>query len=109
MSARTRRTTITRLVAVVVAGTSVGIAGAYAVAADDVSPAHVEQQVERDQAAEWARANGVSGLSPASVTPVVSPEESNADLASQLRQIAAWASAEGLAGLSPASLTPVAP
>jgi hypothetical protein len=101
MSARTRRTTITRLVAVVVAGTSVGIAGAYAVAADDVSPAHVEQQVERDQAAEWARANGVSGLSPASVTPVVSPEESNADLAS--------ASAEGLAGLSPASLTPVAP
>ena len=107
--ARNRRRTIARLAAVVVAGTAVGVVGAYAVAADDPSPARpaADLQAERDRIADWARDNNVAGLSPASLSPVKSSEQADDDLASQLEQIAEWANREGLAGLSPASLSPV--
>jgi hypothetical protein len=46
--------------------------------------------------ADWARAEGLTGLSPASLKPSAAPSATIAD----------WARAEGLTGLSPASLKP---
>jgi hypothetical protein len=54
--------------------------------------------------AEMARSDGLTGLSPASLSPSPSPRElvGYGDNAA----IAEWATANGLTGLSPASLTP---
>ena len=48
--------------------------------------------------ADWARAEGLTGLSPASLKPSAASDATIAD----------WARAEGLTGLSPASLKPSA-
>jgi hypothetical protein len=64
-----------------------------------LSPASVTPTADLDvsaQLAEWVRANGVSGLSPASVTPAAAPDVS--------AQLAEWARANGVSGLSPASV-----
>jgi post-segregation antitoxin (ccd killing protein) len=53
------------------------------------------------QLADWARANGVVGLSPASATA-----NTDVDVSGQL---ADWARANGVVGLSPASATATAP
>jgi hypothetical protein len=52
--------------------------------------------------ADYARAHGLSGLSPVSLHPVV-----NTSPYDDLWAIADYARAHGLSGLSPASLTPV--
>jgi len=55
---------------------------------------------DRPAIADWARVNGMTGLSPASLAPIAVGYEDNA-------AIADWARANGLTGLSPASLAPV--
>ena len=63
--------------------------------------AHAGLQRAADLAAiaDWARAEGLTGLSPASLKPSAASDAAIAD----------WARAEGLTGLSPASLKPSAP
>ena len=55
--------------------------------------------------AEWADSEGLTGLSPASLTVIDPNRQATAELAG----IAEWADSEGLTGLSPASLTVIDP
>jgi hypothetical protein len=57
--------------------------------------------------AEWANAQGMSGLSPASLR-IGQPGDSDLEGRIQLERIAVaeWARTQGLSGLSPASLAP---
>lgn len=86
--------------------------GAYGVVhtltSDDAATSGVQSQpapivhpvaVDIGPLAEWARANGVTGLSPASATHVVTND------AIDTRPVAEWARAHGISGLSPASAT----
>jgi hypothetical protein len=78
---------------------NVGLRTPYIGSVNALSP---ESQMELQRAAnlaataDWARAEGLTGLSPASLKPIAAPDSGVAD----------WARAEGLTGLSPASLTP---
>ena len=56
---------------------------------------------DQSELASWATANGLTGLSPASLAPV--PDRS---ASVDQSGIASWATANGLTGLSPSSLTP---
>ena len=58
--------------------------------------ARLKRAADLAAVADWARAEGLTGLSPASLNPSAGPDASIAD----------WARAEGLTGLSPASLKP---
>lgn len=98
------RSRLGRAVVIVVAGSVVGITGALAVSADERPSRPADQ---RDAIAEWATANNVTGLSPASVSSANSNVKADADLAAEYRAIAEYARAAGLSGLSPASLSPV--
>jgi hypothetical protein len=60
--------------------------------------AGVHQAADLAAIADWARAEGLTGLSPTSLRPSAAPDAAIAD----------WARAEGLTGLSPASLKPSA-
>jgi len=94
-----------RLAAVVVAGTLVGVTGAMSVAhARQPNVPDARIRAERMEIARWAMANGLSGLSPASLSPTVTDE---ARLAAELKQIAEWATKAGVSGLSPASVQSV--
>ena len=64
------------------------------------SPSSVPAVGDHPAIAEMARANGLTGLSPASLSSV-SSVYSDGDA------VADWARANGLSGLSPASLTPL--
>ena len=106
MEVRSAHSRIARIVAVVVAGGAVGLAGTIAVAGagDEPSRQSVRQRAAAQaELADWARANGVTGLSPASLS-ATNPEL--ASRAADLQAIAEWARSEGLVGLSPASLRP---
>jgi len=90
----------------VLAATGVGtlIASAAMAAGTDVSAVQRPGSEPTSTIAQWAASQGLSGLSPASLTPVRSAAPSvDADGAA----IAKWAISQGLAGLSPASLQPI--
>ena len=108
MNARPIRSRLGRAVAVVVAGSVVGVTGALVVAADDRPSRPVDHyQADRNAIAEWAKANGVIGLSPASLSSADSNFRVEARLAAQYRTIAEYAHGAGLSGLSPASMSAV--
>jgi hypothetical protein len=65
--------------------------------------ANQQRTAELASIAEWADTEGLTGLSPASLTAIDPNQQRTAELAS----IAEWADTEGLTGLSPASLRPV--
>jgi hypothetical protein len=95
---------IARVLAVAVAGTVVGVTGAVA-AADDGPSRSVDYHLEDRRAiGEWAKANGLSGLSPASVSTADRDAKDWARLAVEYRAIVEFARSEGLSGLSPASV-----
>lgn len=73
MNADTTRKRTANIVAVVIAGSVPGVAGAVAVADDQQPsrPASEKDARERAALAAWANAHGLSGLSPASLRPVV--------------------------------------
>lgn len=110
MNVHSIRSRLGRAVVVVVAGSVVGITGALVVSADDRPSRPADY---REALAEWAEANNVSGLSPASVAFVDRTVNADADLAaeyseySEYKAIAEYARGAGLSGLSPASLSPV--
>lgn len=81
---------------IVVGAATFGIGAAIA----QESPASVPAVADHPAIAEMARANGLTGLSPASLASA-SSAYSDGDA------VADWARANGLSGLSPASLTPV--
>ena len=93
-SRRARYVAIAALVAV--AATMIGYWGVQTMTADPATtittPADLDVSA---QLADWARANGVVGLSPASAS-------ATADF-DGLGQLAEWARANGVVGLSPAS------
>ncbi len=109
MRTHSTSTRIRRTVAVVVAGVATGLLATVAVAANDrpETPSIRELQVERAEIADWANEHQLSGLSPASLSPVGGDESSPSRLAAELAAIAEWAKEQGLSGLSPASLRPV--
>ena len=104
MNAHPIRSRLGRAVVVLLAGSVVGITGALVVSADE-RPARPADQ--REAIAEWAKANNVTGLSPASVSSANPNMKADADLAAEYRAIAEYARGAGLSGLSPASLSPV--
>ena len=105
MNNRSIHTRIGRVLAVAVAGTLVGVTGAMVAAADD-GPSHSIDQHKKDREAiaEWAETNGLSGLSPTSVSTVERSAEDWAQLAAEYRAIVEFSRNEGLSGLSPASV-----
>ena len=68
-----------------------------------------EAVIESNAIAEWARAEGMAGLSPASLS---TGETGEPDLQARIQlertAIAEWARANGMTGLSPASMAPIA-
>ena len=107
MNAHPIRSRLGRAVVVVVVGSVVGLAGALVVSADERPSRPADH---REAIAEWAEANNVSGLSPASVSSANRSVNADADLAAEYsgyRAIAEYARGAGLSGLSPASLSPV--
>ena len=104
MNAHPIRSRLGRAVVVVVAGSVVGIAGALVVSADERPSRPADH---RDAIVEWAKANDVTGLSPASMSSANRNLETEADLAAEYRAIAEYARSAGLSGLSPASLSPI--
>jgi hypothetical protein len=94
---RTRRV----VVLVAAAGIAVGLSSSAALVAATDEPADPVQR-DRVQIAEWAKAEHLSGLSPASMSST-----SAAQIQAELEAIAEWARANGLTGLSPASLASV--
>jgi hypothetical protein len=79
---------------------TVCLAGATLTVADsDASGRAPAVSVDQSEIAAWADANGLTGLSPASLTSAPNPPASV-----DQTDIAAWAIANDLTGLSPASL-----
>ena len=109
MRTHSTSTRIRRTLAVVVAGVATGLLATVAVAANDRSdtPSFRALQGERAAIAEWAKEQGLAGLSPESLSAVRRDEESPSRLAAERAAIADWAKEQGLSGLSPASLQPV--
>ena len=108
MNTRPIRSRLGRAVAVVVAGSVVGVAGALVVAADDRPSRPTDHyQADREAIAEWAKANDMSGLSPASLSSVDPNFQAEARLAAEYMAIAEHARSAGLSGLSPASMSAV--
>lgn len=107
MNAHPIRSRLGRTLAVVVAGTVVGVTGALIAAADERPSRPADHyQADREAIADWAEANDLAGLSPASMSQV------NLDarvfrMAAEYRAIAEFARREGLAGLSPAWMEPI--
>ena len=110
MTTRPIHRRIGRTVAVVVAGSIVGVAGTLAIvaAADHpAQPADRRQAPARAAIAEWARSQNLTGLSPASLGAPHQDLDVDARRAAELAAIIEFAVAEGLSGLSPASLRPI--
>ncbi len=97
--ATTRRPRLRTLVGgvIVVGAATFGIGAVIA----QESTASVPAVADHPAIAEMARADGLTGLSPASLSPTAGPGGYGDSGA-----IADWARANGLTGLSPASLTP---
>jgi hypothetical protein len=104
----TKHTQSTRTTIALGAAAGLAVVASLAVRVDDEprgQRAHVAAQ--SNAVAEWAFSEGLTGLSPASlsVTPRSAP-----DLATRLQlertAIAEWARTQGLSGLSPVSLAP---
>ena len=96
------------IAAVVAASVTVVAAGVINAGAESAShPAYAtanQQQIAELKAIEdWARSEGLTGLSPASLHPI------NQQEIAELKAIAEWARVQGLTGLSPASLHPIDP
>ncbi len=83
---------------VAVGGLTFGIGAALA----QDSASSVPAVSDHPAIAEMARANGLTGLSPASLAPSTATRTYSDNAA-----IADWARSEGLTGLSPTSLAPV--
>ena len=107
MTTRSIRTRLGRGLAVVIAGSIVGVTGAM-VAADDRPSRSTNDRADLEAIAEWARANGYSGLSPASLSKVDFDRRARAEMAAEYQALAELAREEGLTGLSPAWLEPIA-
>jgi hypothetical protein len=80
---------------IAVGGLTFGVGAALA----QDSPSSVPAVGDHPAIAEMARANGLTGLSPASLAPTATSDEYSDQAA-----IADWARSNGLSGLSPASL-----
>ena len=99
---------ISRTVAVAVAGMTVGLAASIAVASGDGTDPNSYHANQRAAIAQWAAEHQLSGLSPASLTPIRAAEDTSGPrLAAELRAIANYAREHQLSGLSPASLQPI--
>jgi hypothetical protein len=108
MKARTSLKRTGTALAVVLAGTVVGVAGAVAVAEQRRSDSTLDAYTaDRTAIAEWADAQGLTGLSPASLNPSGASFGDHGAYARELEEIADWARSHGLSGLSPASLQPI--
>ena len=80
---------------------NVGLRTPYVGSVNTLNPeaqAGLQRAADLTAIADWARAEGLTGLSPASLKPSPASDAAIAD----------WARAEGLTGLSPASLKPSA-
>jgi hypothetical protein len=90
--------------AVIVAGALAGVVGVGAlVGANPSTPALRADSDEHRAIVDFARTNGLTGLSPASLTPQPSELRTRA---AELAAIAEFARTNGLTGLSPASMGP---
>jgi hypothetical protein len=104
MTARSTHHRIGRVVAVVVAGTVFGIGGTLAMASAPSAQLTPQQQNAQFAAlAEWAKAQHLTGLSPASLGAQNRNLKAGACRSNET-SIAEFAAIEGLSGLSPASL-----
>lgn len=90
----------TAAAAAVVAATC--LTGAAVAAPHDKAPRSLHPvAVDQSEVTAWARSEGLTGLSPASLSAVPAP---GAPI--DQSDVAAWARSKGLTGLSPASLRP---
>jgi hypothetical protein len=104
----TKHTQSTRTTIALGAAAGLALIGGIAFRVDDQPQAQRSRVVAESKAvADWARTQGLVGLSPASLN--VAPQ-STPDLATRLQSertaIADWARSQGLSGLSPVSLAP---
>jgi hypothetical protein len=105
MTVRSTHKQIGRLLAVIVAGAVFGVTGTIAIAASQ--PAQLaprQQHADLGALAEWARAQHLTGLSPASLAGPRRNLSAAVRTVPDPSTIAQFAEAEGLSGLSPASL-----
>ena len=105
----TKHTQSTRTSIVLGAAAGLALIAGIAVRVDDQPSALRSREVAETSAiAEWANAQGMSGLSPASLR-IGQPDDSNLEARIQLERIAIaeWARPQNLTGLSPASLAPI--
>ena len=104
----TKHTQSTRTTIALGAAAGLALIAGIAVRVDDQPQAQRSRVVAETSAiAEWANAQGMSGLSPASlrVAPL-SATDLEASIQLERLAIADWASTQGLSGLSPVSLAP---
>ena len=106
----TKHTQSTRTRIALGAAAGLALVAGIAVRVDDQSHAPRSRvAAETNAIAEWANAQGMSGLSPASLW-IGQPGDSDLEARIQLERIAIaeWARSQGLSGLSPVSLVPFA-
>jgi len=103
MTVRPARHHVGRIVAVIVAGTALGIGGTFALTAARSAPLEPGQQNKEFAAViTWATSQHLTGLSPASLgAPDSSPDREAGGMEAAVVQFAV---AAGLSGLSPASM-----
>lgn len=103
----TMHTQPTRTIALGAAAGLALIAGIALRVNDEPQGQRARVAAEATALADWARSEGLSGLSPASlgVAPQSTPDVATR-IQSERAAIAEWARREGLSGLSPASLAP---
>jgi hypothetical protein len=104
----TKHTRPTRTKIAVGAAAGLALLAGLAVRADgQPQTPHSRVAAEALAVADWARAQGLTGLSPASLH-AASQSATNLTMRVELERdaIAAWARSQGLSGLSPASLAP---
>lgn len=107
MNAHPIRSRLGRTLTVVVAGTVVGVTGALIAAADERPSRPADHyQADRQAIAEWAEANDLIGLSPASMSRLNLDARALTRMAAEYRAIAEFARSEGISGLSPAWMAP---
>jgi hypothetical protein len=91
------------------AAAGLAVVASLAVRVDDQPHAQRSRvTAETSAIAEWADAQGMSGLSPASLSGGAASElDLEARIQLERTAVAEWARANGMTGLSPASLTPI--
>lgn len=104
----TKHTQSTRTTIALGAAAGLAVVASLAVRVGDQSPPSGTGTATESRAiAEWARSEGLTGLSPASLR--VAPRSATdleASIQLERMAIADWARSQGLSGLSPASLAP---